>query len=387
MSFFLILSVSHLFLLLVVIVCVGPYEELSQSVIGFRSPHWKFLACRNTRRLTGFSTSSATLESAVKGWWESWCDFHSANSSVHVCISLHVVRLLGDKAGKNRRNLLVVRKMGLHGIALLNTMHFKWLQVTDAEPGSAGRRLSAGRGQEQCKLCKDHSESWAARRCGRFSLLQTCRQHCWVEGKLSSASSGHGGRSSSWALLADEGGALMAARLPVLTAERLNLGGCRSMNCVSQEKLHNGPRTIKLWRFMPSCLGVCVQQLFLGEGRGHVSRGFLHPTVCTFSLFVRGNNACTKDNPPLLLNPSTKRYLLRLAFWRTKCFFNFALSASMSTVYGVRGIHITAASGPPYSLGLFGHWNNPFLGSFEKATQLCRLINCKSWPTRKYCVK
>lgn len=55
----------------------------------------------------------------------------------------------------------------------------------------------------------------------------------------------------------------------------------------------------------------------------------------------------------------------------------------MSTVYRVRGIHITAESGPPYSLGLFGHRNNPFLGSFEKATQLCRLINCKSWPTRK----
>lgn len=59
----------------------------------------------------------------------------------------------------------------------------------------------------------------------------------------------------------------------------------------------------------------------------------------------------------------------------------------MSTVYRVRGIHITAASRPAYSLGLFGHRNNPFLESFEKATEVCGLISCKSWPSRKYGVK
>lgn len=50
-------------------------------------------------------------------------------------------------------------------------------------------------------------------------------------------------------------------------------------------------------------------------------------------------------------------------------------------------MHITAASRPPYSLGLFGHRSNPFLEAFEKATQLCRLINCKSWPSPTCCVK
>lgn len=33
--------------------------------------------------------------------------------------------------------------------------------------------------------------------------------------------------SSYWVLLTDEGGVWRAAQLPVLTAERLNLGGCR----------------------------------------------------------------------------------------------------------------------------------------------------------------
>lgn len=94
-----------------------------------------------------------------------------------------------------------------------------------------------------------------------------------------------------------------------------------------------------------------------------------------------------KGNPPLLLNPATKRYLLRLAFWRTKCFFNFALSASVSTVSCVWGIHVTAVGSPAFSLGLFGHRNNPSLESFEKASELCRLINCKSWPSRKCCMK
>lgn len=59
----------------------------------------------------------------------------------------------------------------------------------------------------------------------------------------------------------------------------------------------------------------------------------------------------------------------------------------MSTVYGARGMHIMAESRPPYSLGLFGHRSNPFLEAFEKATQLCRLINCKSWPSPNYCMK
>lgn len=57
----------------------------------------------------------------------------------------------------------------------------------------------------------------------------------------------------------------------------------------------------------------------------------------------------------------------------------------MSTVYGAWGMHITAASRPPHSLGLFGHRSNPFLEAFEKATQLCRLINCKSRPSPTYC--
>lgn len=36
-----------------------------------------------------------------------------------------------------------------------------------------------------------------------------------------------------------------------------------------------------------SVSGACVQQLFLGDrGGGPASWGFLHPTVCTFSLFV-----------------------------------------------------------------------------------------------------
>lgn len=56
---------------------------------------------------------------------KSRCDFHSTNSSVPVLVSLHAVRQPADEAGKNRRDLLVVRKMGLHGIALLNDMHFK----------------------------------------------------------------------------------------------------------------------------------------------------------------------------------------------------------------------------------------------------------------------
>lgn len=51
-------------------------------------------------------------------------------------------------------------------------------------------------------------------------------------------------------------------------------------------------------------------------------------------------------------------------------------------------MHITtAASRPPHSLGLFGRRSNPFLEAFEKATQLCRLINCKSRPSPTYCVE
>lgn len=219
----------------------------------------------------------------------------------------------------------MVTKMGSHGLASSNNMHFQSLQVTNSVSSCREGSLWAGGTSERCW-------GWDEPRTGqaeitlsaqqpadaaRFSLPQTflmCLDGSIVESAVGGRPAPPGGHGPSWALLADEGRALMPVQLPVLTAERLNWGGCRSMSCVSQEKVHNGSGTIKPGRFMPLRLGVCVQQVFLGAGRGPVRFGFLHPTVCTFSLFVRGHNACTEDSPPLLLNPSTKRYLLRPVF-------------------------------------------------------------------------
>ena len=88
---------------------------------------------------------------------------------------------------------------------------------------------------------------------------------------------GHG--TSSGLLLLKTVGLWRAVRTPhphptpVLTAERLNLGGCRWMSCLSQEKVHNGPGTIKLWRFMLWRLGSVCSASFPWGGGGRRGAG------------------------------------------------------------------------------------------------------------------